>query len=288
MSYFFFWCGHSRHGNEWVLLCNFLVVALPYSHYVMRSFPLCGVLSSPPHTIWSNSTIIMVTAKNKKQRIKRYPGLSTSRSDWHVLQRRCQPCRTPIYIQSRLYIYYIMLYRVPTEANYRMYARYRRHRSVRDGNGLPRRRRKLGLPERRYGKRFPFACRGTGMGRKGEKPFGIRDRTGIHDFLAGRDRTGVGPEKNGRVGNGSGRELESRVNFVPDRDFPTPSRPRYLFPPSVYRPDLRHLVSVPTVSRPAVMCIPDFSRPAVRPVSCSHPLPTFAHYFSHPAAHLIN
>ena len=70
------------------------------------------------------------------------------------------------------------------------------------------------------------------MGRKGEKPFGIRDRTGIHDFLAGRDRTGVGPEKNGRVGNGSGRELESRVNFVPDRDFPTPSRPRYLFPPS--------------------------------------------------------
>ena len=38
--------------------------------------------------------------------------------------------------------------------------------------------------------------------------------------------------KCGRVGNGSGRERESRVYFVPDRDFPTPSRPRSLFPPS--------------------------------------------------------
>ena len=38
--------------------------------------------------------------------------------------------------------------------------------------------------------------------------------------------------KCGRVGNGSGRERESRVYFVPDRDCPTPSRPRSLFPPS--------------------------------------------------------
>ena len=42
----------------------------------------------------------------------------------------------------------------------------------------------------------------------------------------------VGLGKCGRVGNGSGRERESRVYLVPDRDFPTPSRPRSLFPPS--------------------------------------------------------
>ena len=29
--------------QQWVLLCNCLVGALPYSHYVMRSLPLCGV-----------------------------------------------------------------------------------------------------------------------------------------------------------------------------------------------------------------------------------------------------
>ena len=31
---------------------------------------------------------------------------------------------------------------------------------------------KAGLPERRYGKIFPFVYRGMGMGRKGGKPFG--------------------------------------------------------------------------------------------------------------------
>ena len=29
--------------QQWVLLCNRLVGALPHSHYVMRSFPLCEV-----------------------------------------------------------------------------------------------------------------------------------------------------------------------------------------------------------------------------------------------------
>ena len=29
--------------HQWVLLHNCLVGALPYSHYVTRSFPLCGV-----------------------------------------------------------------------------------------------------------------------------------------------------------------------------------------------------------------------------------------------------
>ena len=38
----------------------------------------------------------------------------SSRSDWHVLQRRCQPTPTPIYIKR-------FTASVPTEANYYMY-----------------------------------------------------------------------------------------------------------------------------------------------------------------------
>ena len=60
-SYFVFWCGHPRdsHGyyyvtellcflvwplqrQQWVSLCNCLVLR-SYSHYVVRSFPSCGV-----------------------------------------------------------------------------------------------------------------------------------------------------------------------------------------------------------------------------------------------------
>ena len=33
--------------QQWALLCNRLVGALPYSHYVMRSFLLCGVRVFP-------------------------------------------------------------------------------------------------------------------------------------------------------------------------------------------------------------------------------------------------
>ena len=75
----------------------------------------------------------------------------------------------------------------------------------------------------------------------------------------------VGSGKRDRVGNGSGRERESRVYFVPDRKLPTPSRP-WSYIPTVRRPNSRRLVPVPTVSRPAVRCFPEFSRPAVRPV----------------------
>ena len=52
--------------------------------------------------------------------------------------------------------------------------------------------------------------------------------------------------------------------------------------PTAYRPDLRHLVPVPT-------CFPSrrkaYSRlfPSRRPPSCSHAIPTFALNFSHPA-----
>ena len=45
----------------------------------------------------------MVTAKKKK-----VPWLSSSRNEWHVLQRRCQPASTPIYIPG------IMFYSVGT------------------------------------------------------------------------------------------------------------------------------------------------------------------------------
>ena len=71
----------------------------------------------------------------------------------------------------------------------------------------------------------------------------------------------VGSGKCDPVGNGSGRERESRVSFVPERNFPT-----YLIAGTVYRPDLRYFVPVPTVSPPAMRCVPDFFRPAVRPV----------------------
>ena len=98
----------------------------------------------------------------------------------------------------------------------------------------------------------------------------------------------VGPGKCGRVGNGLGRESESRVYFVPDRDFPTAtSRPL---------PDLglcsHRLPSRLTASCSRPDCFP--SRRNVycrlfssrRPPSCPHPIPTFAHSFSHPATHL--
>ena len=42
MSYTLF-SGVAIQRQQWVLLCNFLVGALPYSHYAMQSFPLCGV-----------------------------------------------------------------------------------------------------------------------------------------------------------------------------------------------------------------------------------------------------
>ena len=59
---FFLW---PLQRQQWVLLCNCLVGALPYSHYVMRSFPLCGVRVLHPAQISSNSITIIVTAKRK-------------------------------------------------------------------------------------------------------------------------------------------------------------------------------------------------------------------------------
>ena len=80
-----------------------------------------------------------------------------------------------------------------------------------------------------------------------------------------------GTRGNGRVGKmGSGRERVGTETGIPSA---FRSRPRLPEPfptlvsvPTVYHPDSRHLVVVPTVSRAAVRCIPDFSRPAFRPV----------------------
>ena len=47
------------------------------------------------------------------------------------------------------------------------------HRAVRNGTVSPAAgRKKKNLPEGRYGKMFPFVCRGMGMGQEGGKPFG--------------------------------------------------------------------------------------------------------------------
>ena len=42
MSYFVFFGAATPETAMGILLCNCLVGALPYSHYVMRSLPLCG------------------------------------------------------------------------------------------------------------------------------------------------------------------------------------------------------------------------------------------------------
>ena len=93
----------------------------------------------------------------------------------------------------------------------------------------------------------------------------------------------VGSGKCGRVGNGSGREREPRSISFPNAT----SRPL---------PDLglcsNRLPSRLTASCSRPDCFP--SRRKVysqllssrRPPSCSHPIPTFAHNFSHPATHL--
>ena len=67
-----------------------------------------------------------------------------------------------------------------------------------------------------------------------------------------------GPE---RVGTGTGIPSVFRSRPRLPEPFPT-----LVSVPTVYHPDSRHLVVVPTVSRAAVRCIPDFSRPAFRPV----------------------
>ena len=97
------------------LPCICLVGALPYSHYVMRSFLLRGVrvLHPAQYDLHNKSiTITVTTEKNKKTVL----WLSSSRSGWGMfytvvadqrqpqythngLQRRCQPRPTILYIK---------------------------------------------------------------------------------------------------------------------------------------------------------------------------------------------
>ena len=109
MSYYVFWCGHSKDSNEWVQLCNCLVGTLPRSHYVMRSFPLCGVrvLYSAQYDLLDNHH-----HGDRQKNKKTVSWLSSSRGDqrvysvvanhlrpqytYDVLQRKCQPKPTNI------------------------------------------------------------------------------------------------------------------------------------------------------------------------------------------------
>ena len=91
LSYFLVW---PLQRQRWVLLRNCLVGALPYSHYVMRSFPLCGVrVLHPAH--YDIQYLDNHYGDRKKRNKKTVPWLSSSRSDWHVLQRPCQPNANP-------------------------------------------------------------------------------------------------------------------------------------------------------------------------------------------------
>ena len=85
-----------------------------------------------------------------------------------------------------------------------------------------------------------------------------------------------------------GTETRRDGNGEP-RDFSFPTAISRPFPslvsvPAVYHPAVRRLVPVPTVSRLTVCPLPGFF-PFHRLPSCSHPIPIFAHNFSHPASH---
>ena len=80
-----------------------------------------------------------------------------------------------------------------------------------------------------------------------------------------------GTRGNGRVGKmswgperiGTGTGIPSVFRCRPRNPDPFPTS--VSVPPPVYRPDLHNLVPVPSVSRPVVMCIPDFN-PSRRPL----------------------
>ena len=102
--------------------------------------------------------------------------------------------------------------------------------------------------------------------------------------------------RNGTRGSGRvGRMWSGRKRVWAGTIIPSVFRSRTRLPgpfptlfsvPTVYHPDLQRLVPVPTVSRPAVMFIPGFSCPAVRPVVRIPSLRSLSHNLSHPATHL--
>ena len=106
--YFVFWCGHSRDSDGYYYVTASWV---PYHiHTTCCDHSPCVDLGFSTSRNIIYLIISMVTAKNKTKK-KTVPWLSSSRSDWHVLQRRCQPTPTPICIKR-------FTASVPTEANY--------------------------------------------------------------------------------------------------------------------------------------------------------------------------
>ena len=100
----------------------------------------------------------------------------------------------------------------------------------------------------------------------------------------------------GCAGKTSGREDVVETGSGGDGNGKTRDRS---FPTTISRP--LSLISVPAVQHPVekrLVPVHTFSRPTVRPLlncfsshrlpSCSHPIPTFAHDFSHPASHSHN
>ena len=81
--------------------------ALPYtlSHWVIRSFPLCGVKVLHPAQNDLSRPPAMATAKKQNNK-KTIPWLSSPRSDWRDSQRRRQPTPTDLNIYT--YIIYLV------------------------------------------------------------------------------------------------------------------------------------------------------------------------------------
>ena len=108
--YIVFWCGHSRDSNGYYYVIASWV-PLPYSHYVMRSFPLCGVsvLQTAHYDLLDNHH-----GDRQKKNKKRHPGCLAHavtgmfysvvanqcqpQYTYNVLQRRCQPRPTIVYV----------------------------------------------------------------------------------------------------------------------------------------------------------------------------------------------
>ena len=83
------------------LVCNWLEGALPCTHYVMRSSPLCGVKVLPAQKLLDSTASGCDRQKRKNGTLAVY---SSSRWERRVLQRRRQP--TPARpIHARYIIY---------------------------------------------------------------------------------------------------------------------------------------------------------------------------------------
>ena len=97
MSYFVLWCGHSRDSNGYHCVT---ASWMPYLIHITRCdhSPCAELGFSTPHNMIELDDHHGDRQKNKNR--KAIPWLSSSRSDCHVLQRRCQPRPTPIYCKG--------------------------------------------------------------------------------------------------------------------------------------------------------------------------------------------